>query len=113
MKKIVFAAVFFLGLISLSLNGFAQQKSFSPYSMETMGAIDATPEQRAALKELVDRYKPKFKEVKDNQSAMSKEEYTAQWKKLTSERTKEYTKLWTPEQAKKLRELRTAGKSGN
>jgi len=112
MKKIVFATVLFFGLIAVSLNSSAQQKPFSPYSPETMDAIDATPEQRATMKTMLDGYKPKFKALKDslNQELLSKEEYETQRRQLSAQSNKDYLKIWTPEQLQKLKDLRTGGK---
>lgn len=102
MKKVILTASLVLGLFLISLQSQAQIKYYSP---EVMDEINATDEQRAAVKELSDRYDAQFKALKKDKS-LSKDEAEAQRKKLTSERSREYWKILNPEQTKYLRDKR-------
>lgn len=102
MKRVILTAVFALSLFAISLHSTAQEKRFNYFSTEAMDEVNATDEQRAAVKELSVRYNAKFKEIRANKS-LSKEEAEAERKKVMSERAKEYWGIMTPEQAKYLK----------
>lgn len=110
MKKIILIAAITLGLLIVSLSSYAQQKPFSHYSEETLDAINATPEQREAIKELAADYRQKITEIKAQRSSMTEDEYKAEVKKLNEYRSKEYAKITTSEQKEKLKELRAEHK---
>lgn len=100
---------FTLGLSVISLNGYTQQK-VSPYSNETYDALGLSSEQRKATKQMLDRFVPRIKELRAQQSTMPDYEYKAKWGRLMAERADEYAKILTPEQKKQLDELIAASK---
>ncbi len=107
MKKILLTLAVAFSLSALTLESNAQAIPY--YSTETMDEINATPEQRIAVKELADKANVLFKELKANKS-LSKEEAIAEKRKITSARAAAYWKLLTPEQTKYLREKAKANK---
>lgn len=109
MKKILLTLAVAFSLSALTFEGHAQTKAIPYYSTEIMDEINATPEQRAAVKELSDKSNVLFKELKANKS-LSKEEAIAEKRKITSERAAAYWKILTPEQTKYLREKAKANK---
>lgn len=97
----IIAAFSFCALLSIEVS--AQQKAIKYYSTEVMDEINATPEQREAVKELVAKYKTLFNEVKSN-SSLTAEEAKTETRRLTGERAKEYWKILNPEQTKYLKD---------
>jgi len=102
MKKVFFTIAVAFCLSAFSTEGFAQQR-INYYSTEVMDEINATEEQRTAVKELVAKYDVLFKELKSNTS-LSKEEAVAEKRRLTGERAKLYWKILNPEQTKYLKD---------
>ncbi|WP_017260059.1 hypothetical protein [Pedobacter arcticus] len=103
MKKILLTLAVAFSLSALTVEGYSQTKAIPYYSTQTMDEINATPEQRAAVKTLVSEFKDRVSEVKAK-SGLSKEEMDLEVRKLTSERAKQYWKLLTPEQTKYLKD---------
>ncbi len=110
MKSIILMVAFTLGLSAISLEGYTQQKPLSAYSTEALDAINATPEQRKATEQMLDRFKPRINELRAQQSNMPAYEYKAKWGRLMGERADEFAKILTPEQKKQVDELVAASK---
>lgn len=104
MKKIFLTIAIAFCLSAVTAEGYAQNKPvIKYYSTEVMEEINATEEQKTAVKELVAKYDVLFKELKAN-SSLSQEDAKAERTKLTSARSKEYWKILNPEQTKYLRD---------
>ncbi len=110
MKKVMLMVALVFGLVVLSAESYGQAIKY--YSTEVMDEINATDEQRAAVKELVARYDAQFKALKADKS-LSKEDSEAQRKKLIGDRAKEYWKILNPEQTKYLKDKAKAIKEAN
>lgn len=67
------------------------------YSQEFLEELKATPEQKAAIKKLMDDFKAASKKVKAN-TALSEDEKKAEIAKLTKDRTAAYYKVLNEEQ---------------
>lgn len=100
MKKLIFIALLVIAGYSTS---YSQNKPIKYYSTEVMDEINATQEQRTAVKKLVAKYDILFKEVKAN-SSLTAEESKAETRKLIGERSREYWKILNLEQTKYLRD---------
>jgi hypothetical protein len=106
MKKILLAA-FMVMLLSVSSNAQEKKKKqyFNYYSVETFNQLNATPEQHKQLKDLIEEYAPRFKEVADDTS-LSAAEKREKIKPFGDERAKKYYAILNPEQYKQVMKMR-------
>lgn len=105
MKKIFLTAFLSLSLL-VSINAQeAKPAKIQYYSQEFLDEIKATPEQKDAIKVIVDKAKAATKEVKAN-TALSDDDKKAELTKINKERTTAYYQILTPEQNKYIKEKR-------
>lgn len=109
MKRTFLIFVTFLGM---TLFATAQQtaKKITPFSLEALEKVQATPQQKQQFKDLKKEYDEQLQSIKKNKE-LTKEEKTAAYKKLNQHRNRVYwKKILTKEQANRMREQQKAAK---
>ncbi len=105
MKQILITSILAL-FLSTAL--YAQQKKPSNlkyFSTELLDELEATPEQKEQIKNLVEEANSKTQKIKKDKS-LDDDERKAKLKEVVSTRARVYYKVLTPEQNEKLNKMK-------
>lgn len=100
MKK-TFLSLVLMTTLCIAVSGQIP-KHFDLFGAEAMETIQATPEQKKQVANMVKEFRQKTKEVKDD-TALSEDEKKVQIRKLNAERGKRFWEILTKEQAEVLK----------